>query len=293
MVTAETEAFIKLIRDHLPDCVFQRAEPLPSPGQFNTVLTVDDKWMFRFPKSPAAAADLARELDILPRLQGKLPFPIPQPRFHAFDATSGYLLFMGYRRLPGEPLMQERFARLRDDEAVLAGFAKDLALFLRKLHAITPAEHGLAPTGDSALAEWTRIGEAIREKLFPHMRSDAREAVDRNFEKALNDTDLWLHDECLIHGDFGTGNILFHNGRVSGVIDFGFCARGDPAQDLGALLASYGEPFVEQVFQHYPALRPGLRRARFYQSNYALIQALYALRDDDAAEFEDGISAYR
>ena len=199
---------------------------------------------------------------------------------------------MGYPRLPGAPLLRERFNRLKDDEAVVAGIAKDLALFLRALHAIAPAEHGLAPASESALAEWTRIGEAIREKLFPLMRHDAREAVARNFETALHDADMWLYDECLIHGDFGTGNILYQDGRISGVIDFGFCGPGDPAQDLGALIASYGEPFVERVCRHYPALRYGLPRARFYCGNYALIQALYALRDDDAAEFEDGMRDY-
>ena len=291
-MTLQNDDLLRLIRQHLPDFAFERAERLLSPGQFNIVLAVDDKWMFRFPKSAGAAADLARELDILPRLHGRLPLPIPEPRFHARDPASGDLLFMGYPRLPGEPLMRERFARLRDDEAVLAGIAKDLALFLRTLHAIAPAEHGLAPAGESALTEWTRIGEEIREKLFPLMRSDAREAVEQNFEKALNDADMWHDDECLIHGDFGTGNFLFHDGRISGVIDFGFCGSGDPAQDLGALLASYGEPFVERVLRHYPALRTGLPRAHFYCGNYALIQALYALRDGDEAEFEDGMRDY-
>ena len=248
--------------------------------------------MFRFPKSAGAAADLARELEILPRLHGRLPLPIPHPRFHARDAASGELLFMGYTRLPGEPLMRERFARLRADAAILAGIAKDLALFLRALHAIAPAEHGLAPAGEGALAEWTRIGDEIREKLFSYMRSDAREAVARNLEAALNDVAIWHYDECLIHGDFGTGNILFGDGRISGVIDFGFCGPGDPAQDLGALLASYGAEFVERVCHHYPALRAGLPRARFYRDNYALIQALYALRDGDEAEFEDGMREY-
>ncbi len=33
--------------------------------------------------------------------------------------------------------------------------------------------------------------------------------------------------------------------------------------------------------------------ARFYCGNCALIQALYALRADDMAEFEDGIADYR
>ena len=42
----------------------------------------------------------------------------------------------------------------------------------------------------------------------------------------------------------------------------------------------------------FPALRAGLRRTRFYCGNYALIQALYALRDDDAVEFEDGMRDY-
>ena len=59
--------------------------------------------------------------------------------------------------------------------------------------------------------------------------------------------DLWRYDACLIHGDFGTANLLFAEGRISGVIDFGFCGSGDPAQDLGALLASYGEAFVARA----------------------------------------------
>lgn len=289
---SESDPFLELIRRHLPDFAFERAERLQSSGQFNTALRIDDKWIFRFPKSAGAAADLARELQILPRLKGRLPLPIPDPGFHARAADKGLPLFMGYARLPGEPLLRERFARLRDDEAIMARIAKDLALFLRALHAIAPAVHGLAPAAESALAGWTRIGDEIREKLFPHMRSDAREAVARNFDNALNDADLWCYDECLVHGDFGTGNILYRDGRISGIIDFGFCGPGDPAQDLGALLASFGEAFVERVCRHYPALRAGMRRARFYRSSYALIQALYALRDGDEAEFEDGMRDY-
>lgn len=289
--TLQDGVLIKLIRQHLPDFAFERAEELQSAGQFNFVLVIDDQWIFRFPKSPGAAADLARELVILPQLHGRLPLPIPQPRYHARDAESGDLLFMGYPLLPGEPLLRERFSLLMDD-AILERIAKDMAHFLRTLHAIPSAEHGLAPSGESALAEWTRICEEIREKLFPLMRRDAREAVARNFEAALNDANMWRYDGCLIHGDFGTGNILFHDGRISSVIDFGFCGPGDPAQDLGALLASYGQAFVERVCRHYPALRAGLPRARFYCDNYALIQALYALRDGDEAEFEDGMREY-
>ena len=292
-VSALTTPYLALLKRHLPDFAFRRARILPSSGQFNTVLRVDDSWIFRFPKSPAAAADLARELELLPRLQGKLPLPIPQPQFQARDAESGDPLFMAYPLLPGEPLLREAFARLQDDGGVVEALARDLALFLRALHAIDPADIGLKSSGEDARMEWTRIRDALREKLYPFMRADARAEASANFAKALADDSLWRVEACLIHGDFGTGNILHRDGRVSGVIDFGFCGVGDPAQDLGALLASYGEPFVARVCHHYPALRLGLRRARFYKSNYALIQALYALRDGDEEEFEDGISAYR
>ena len=292
-MTLQNDDLLELIRQHLPDFAFQCAAKLHSAGQFNAVLAIDERWIFRFPKSAGAAADLASELDILPRLHGRLPLPIPEPRYHARDAESGDLLFMGYPRLPGEPLLREKFSELKNDDAIVEHITRDLALFLRTLHAIPPAEICFAPSGESAKDEWVRIGEEIRQKLFPHMRRDAREAVTRQFEMALDDADLWRYDECLIHGDFGTGSILRQDNGISGIIDFGFCGSGDPAQDLGALLASYGEPFVERICFHYPALRTGLPRARFYRSNYALIQALYALRDGDEAEFEDGISTYR
>ena len=53
------------------------------------------------------------------------------------------------------------------------------------------------------------------------------------------------------------------------------------------------DDFAERVCRHYPGLRAQWRRAKFYCGAYALLQALYALRDGDQAEFEDGIAMYR
>ena len=284
--------YLELLARHLPGFSAGAARILPASGQFNTVLCVDERWIFRFPKSPQVAAELARELELLPRLQGKLPLPIPQPQFRAAN-EAGRLLFMGYAMLPGEPLLRDRYARLQSDARLLDRIARDLAGFLLALHAIPPAEIGLRDQGDDARAAWEQYQRDFRQQLFPHMRAEARRAVERDFAAALGDEDLWRYDACLTHGDFGTGNILIHGGRVGGIIDFSFCGAGDPAQDLGALIASYGEDFAERVFRHYPALRRHTPRARFYVGNYALIQALYALRDGDMAEFEDGVADYR
>ena len=284
---------LTLLARHVPELPLERAWLIEGVGQFNQVLCLDERWILRLPKSAAAAVDLARELEVLPRLDGRLPLPIPKPRFSARDPKSGQLLFMGYAMLPGAPLLRDRFAALRGDTQIVEQIALDLAGFLRALHAIPPDELALPPIVESPREEWARYYEAIRAQLFPFMRRDAQSTVSRSFDKALADQSLWRGEPCVVHGDIGTGNILFQAGRVSGIIDWGFCGLGDPAQDLGALLASYGEAFVARVCRHFPELGKGLARARFYRRQYALLQALFALRDGDQAEFDDGIAAYR
>ncbi len=293
MQSARCEDYLDLIRLHLPDFAFSGGQLLESSGQFNTVVRIDDAWIFRFPKSANAAADLERELAILPRLAGLLPLPIPAPEYSVRDPETGRLRFMGYPNLPGETLMLERYAALAQDERRLERIVADLARFLRALHQLPPAHIEAIAQDADAYIEWSRFFQGFREKLFPYMRADARQAVTDDFENALRDAELWRYQACPIHGDFGGGNILVADGRVSGIIDFSFCALGDPAQDLGALLASYGEGFIRRLLRHYPGLGQHAARARFYSRQYALIQALYALRDGDAAEFEDGIAAYR
>ena len=293
MTDSPIAPYLALIRRRCPDFAFHQARLLTSSGQFNTALCLDERWIFRFPKSRHAAAEVAQELEILPRLQGMLPLPIPNPVRAAWHPDSGRLEWMAYVMLPGEPLLRGRFAALTE-AAVLERIALDLATFLKVLHGIPAASIGLnkTPPEDSRQA-WRRIYADIQEQLYPYMRAAARAEVSRGFARALNDESLWQVENRLVHGDFGTGNILYQDGRISGIIDFTFCGLSDPAQDLGALIASYGEPFVERALRHYPDLRRCLPRARFYQRHYALIQALYALRDNDPDEFEDGIAAYR
>ena len=182
------DEYIGLLARHLPDFPVTEARLLPTSGQFNTILCVDETWIFRFPKSPHAAADLERELMLLPRLAGKLPLPIPAPEYGTRDPATGQLLFMGYMMLPGEPLLRDLSSRhCRDDELAIERVAADLADFLRALHEIPPDTVGLEASGDDARQEWTRILQAIREQLFPHMRAEARRAVARDFADALGD----------------------------------------------------------------------------------------------------------
>lgn len=97
-----------------------------------------------------------------------------------------------------------------------------------------------------------------------------------------------------MHGDFGGANICYDPAtrQVTGVIDFGGVAVGDPAIGIAAL-SCYGEPFLDLGTPAYSGMVMLLPRARLYRATFALQQALWALRDGDEAAFEDGIAAYR
>lgn len=287
-MSVDIERFTQQIRAGCPDLAIDHAEYLGG-GQFSDVLLVNGGLIFRFPKSPTAAAELYPEIVILKALRGKLPLPIPDVRY-LVESTPGSLEFMGYPLIPGEPLLRDRFAAITH-QAALEQIAAELANFLRTLHALPPDLLGAVQPYDGR-AEWQQHLDEFRELLFPYMRPDARQQVNDNFEAALGDAALWDFEPCLRHGDFGTGNILYADGHITGIIDFTFCALGDPAQDVGALIASYGEAFIERVFAHYPALRAALPRARFIRSTYALWQAYYALRDGNREDFDDGMRSY-
>lgn len=50
-------------------------------GWDNEALEIGGEWIFRFPKRADAAQDFERELQLLPRLVGRLPLAIPRYEF--------------------------------------------------------------------------------------------------------------------------------------------------------------------------------------------------------------------
>ncbi|MBC8171171.1 MAG: phosphotransferase [Anaerolineae bacterium] len=285
-------AFVQQIQQAYPELNITSVRLLPHYGQFSEVLVINEALIFRFPRTPHVAKDMASEVLLLRQLQGRLPLPIPNPVYEAWQPETGELIFMGYPMLPGEPLWRETMSAIQD-EVVLDQLADQLAGFLRVLHAIPlDSLENLAPVGETP-AYWQELYTAFREKLYPYIRVDAQAAISANFEAFLADAELQAFVPQLRHGDFGTGNILYDakTQRISGIIDFSFAGPGDVAQDVGAL-GGYGETFLERCFRVYPEMRHTLKRVEFIRSTYALQQALYALRDGDQAEFEDGIADY-
>lgn len=274
---------------------------LETGGQNNLVLIAGaggdagERYVFRFPRHQQALDRMRAEVALLRALVPALPLPIPEPRYWTEDGGPG-AAFMGYALIPGSGLRREVYARL---EGTAAGheLAAQVGAFLWALHHIPIAALPIRPPVAAERATWDDLYHRIRARLFPLMRPAARDEVAAHFEAALGDATFWRYQPALIHGDFGTDNILLDAaaGRLSGVIDFGSAGTGDPANDLAALTSRNGLPesFVALMEPAYPGATALLERARFYRGTFALQYALFGAEMSDDEALRDGLARYR
>lgn len=288
---SQTEHHLDLIRAAYPDLRIESVRPIVGAGQFSDVLVVNEALVFRFPRSQEVAQEMARETAILRQIQGRITLPIPNPIYSVIDPSTRGQVLMGYPLLAGEPATRDVLSTA--DDSVVQKFAADLVGFLQEMHSIDPLALNLDLPVQGARDEWVSLYQQFRADLYPYMRRDARENVSATFDSALSDASLWDFQPVLIHGDLGAGNLLIDpvSKAICGIIDFGMCGLGDPAQDVGAVW-SFGDRLMHSFFILYPEMRATVRRVEFIRSTYALQQALHALRFGDQADFEDGIQDY-
>ena len=122
-----------------------------------------------------------------------------------------------------------------------------------------------------------RAGVPDERFLSPFIQHKALEFFEQKTPWAA-DLMAWLRDHLplngenlvVIHGDYHGGNIMFDDGSISGVLDWGFCIS-DPAVDLAHTMNDYlvlmrqidsttsphvCEQFMDGVLKTYQALRP-------------------------------------
>ncbi|HUW04512.1 MAG TPA: aminoglycoside phosphotransferase family protein [Acidimicrobiales bacterium] len=207
---------------------------------------------------------LAREASLATRL----PPEVGCPEVVA-SGREGQLTYIVSRRLAGVPLSQV-WARLSDAER--QSTVTSLAGRLAALHQVPTAE--LPPVPDppqplggpdpvaplSAMLHLAGTVEGVDLLLL----AETAEVV-RRLRPFLGT----FSTDTLIHGDLTFGNVLWHDGEVSGLLDFEF-ARGAPSDlDLDILLrmCAYPELFVdddhvsEARAADYAAVRSQLRQA--------------------------------
>ena len=291
------EAVRELIRRHALEVAAERLALLPHPGWGgdSDAWLIDDRWIFRFPRTPEVARSLAVECRLLPRLAPRLALAIP--RFvHVARDTADQPSFVGYPAIPGEPLRRETLDVAGPE--VAARLAEQLGAFLTALHEFPLAEAiacGLSSPEDPRIAMERRF-DRVRAIAFPVLEPDERRRLTARFEAYLADSRHFLYAPTLCHGDLGGDHLLYDAGSsaLTGVIDFGDACVGDPAGDF-TWRAEYGEDFFRAVLRHYRAPRDGSLpvRVAFLISLLPLIELMSGVETGRQDYVEEGRSLLR
>ena len=189
--------------------------------------------------------------------------PLPSLSVPLFEYVSRDPLFVGYRFIRGEPLVGE------DGDGVRA--------FLDALHAFDPSKLPVEPL------DWIDVYRAqcaeFDRLVMPVLETDRRVQAQRLFDDVET---LRGFEPVLVHADLGPEHLLFRDGRLAGVIDWGDTRIGDPALDYAWLLNG---PFADWDVDS--ELR---RRARFYHRLAPWYEAHYGLFTNRPASVERGLA---
>lgn len=274
----------RLLPDEPDDLVLRQ-------GQFHNVVIGSER-VVCLPRSRAAGARLPERAATLRALAGfdlgvRTPEPLAQDEIHSSNEAP-YLILS---RIPGEPLETDAL----NDAYVAGTVAEQYATLLTQLIRAGMDETVRAVLPHASEGRWRQFAENVREELFEMMSERGRLRAEQELA-ALSG--LPHITQAVVHGDLGAENVLWEweHGlpRLAGVLDWDDVALSDPAEDLAAIGAGYGNKFLDQVLAlgTWPDNRLAARIAAI-RGTFALQQALYALRDEDEEELADGLSGYR
>jgi aminoglycoside phosphotransferase (APT) family kinase protein len=192
-------------------------------GWDNVMFRLGDDLALRLPRRAVGAELIRAEQRWLPGLAATLPLPIPAP-LRTGSPALGYP--WPWSVTPWLPGLAAEQAPLRADQAARLG------AFLKALHRPAPADAPFNPHRSVTLAERTATAPAMARVAAarPELIDETvRQAWRDGLAAALDLAPTW------IHGDLHARNVLSEAGALSGIIDWGDMARGDPATDLYGL----------------------------------------------------------
>jgi aminoglycoside phosphotransferase (APT) family kinase protein len=224
MPAAEVDIPLDLVRllvaTQHPDLALLPVEVMAN-GWDNLMCRLGDELVVRLPRRAMAASLVEHEQRWLPVLAPWLPLAVPAP-VRVGHAGHGYP--WAWSIVPYLPGQIAATTPPADPQEAAARMGR----FLAALH--VPAAPGAPPN--------PMRGIPLRDRAAADMRNLGmldgavnRGAVLEVWEAALA-APPWQGPGVWLHGDLHPANILVHQGRVSGVIDFGDITSGDPAADL-------------------------------------------------------------
>jgi aminoglycoside 2''-phosphotransferase len=218
-------------------------------GDSCSAFLVNGEWVFRFAKNERAAAGLAREACVLPRIASLFDVRIPVPEFLTTDSLP---VFSGYRMLRGPALTRSKY--LEFDVPARDKCACDVALFLRQMHSVNltaARDCGVKVTDYNSQYGW--LIPETRKYFSAKLTTAEIRFVEHVVTNYFASPVFREYSPVLLHGDLSPDHVLYDEDsqKVTGIIDFGDIAIGDPAWDLVFIYEDYGKDFFNRMLPVY------------------------------------------
>ncbi|MCA1064144.1 phosphotransferase [Rossellomorea sp. AcN35-11] len=248
-------------------------------GFDNTVMKVNQDWIFRFPRREVAVKLIETEGKLLPLLsERKLGLQFPVPVYYGKPSSLYRWPFLGYRFVDGT--IPSRANRVkREGESALK-----MAQFLKRLHGTNGMEARERGVPDDEL---DRLNV---EKRVPVLQANLKEIKELNLFHQIGRLEEYLQrlpneplprEATLVHGDLHFKNIVVDTeGNVSGVIDWGDVHLGQRAVDLNVIFSFLTPEGREWFLEEYGEVRAiELEYARFKAIYTNVVLLLYGYHE--------------
>lgn len=264
-VRVDEDAVRQLVAEQFPSLSVDTCH-FAGEGFDNYLWRIGEELVVRLPRRAAAVGPLLNEITWLNSLAPHLSLRTPAPLCSGSPSERFAWPWAICQWIPGTP-GDEHDA---PDEAS----ARAMAAFLRELHRDAPDNAPRNPWRGVALSERSRD---VVERV--HALNVNADPILELWSRACA-APRWAYEARWLHGDFHPGNMIYRDGALVGVVDFGDMCAGDPATDLSGAFLALDAPQLAAFFDSYgPLDEPTLWRTIGWAVNFGLIMTALGERD--------------
>lgn len=252
---SQFEKYRNLIQKDFPEFSISSIKKI-GEGDNSKAFLVNENYIFRFPKRRKVQQQIQREICVLPKIKTIIDLSVPE-----FEFISPQLKFVGYQKIDGDILSNQIFLSLSKNQREI--IQKQIGTFLSQIHSFP-----LDDLKDCGLEimdlkeEYSENFNDAQQLIYPSISKSKQKIISQLFIEYLNHPENFNYAPTLVHNDFSKDHILldtvnkhpperFIRAGITGIIDFGDIAFGDPDYDFMYLLDEYGEGFLKGVLKYY------------------------------------------
>lgn len=230
------EDFEKIINETLEGKEIKEIKPI-STGWTNIVfeaLTNDGDYFFRFPRDDFWIRTIEKDCEFAKFIDGKTNFRTVQLNLGRNEKRP----FSVHKKIEGT-VLADKMNDMTPEE--VKAVSKEIAEFMYELHSTKYEKNKIFKVDNIGL----NLVDYLDELINMHLSDDNKKFWKyKEFSQKEND--------CLVHGDLNSSNILLdENNHIAGVIDFGFAGFGNKYFDIARIIGRCPASFKDEIIKSY------------------------------------------